>query len=297
MPRLLIALLLLPFPALAEPPRVATDIPPVHALVAIVMEGVGAPTVLVPPGASPHDYAMRPSQARALSQADVVFWIGPTLTPSLARAVDALGGGARIIGLLDAEETRKLRFGTAGHDHDDQAHGRGSDVDPHAWLDPANARAWLALIAVTLAEADPENAGIYRANSKQAIAGLAATENTINRLIEPARNRAFMFYHDAFRYFQVAFSVEPLAVIADGDAVRPGAARLARVRDLLQANPGACVFLEPQIPARAVDAVIGGTGARVAVLDPLGALADPGPGFYHRVLSGIAQTMHDCLVR
>lgn len=315
MSRLLIALILLPFPAFAETPRVVTDIPPVHALVASVMQGVGAPEVLVPPGATPHDYALRPSQARALDRADIVIWIGPALTPWLGRAVASLGGGAHIVGLLDAPGVKTLHYrdgahaderghqdgaddahreeGGHGHRHD---HDHGQGLDPHAWLDPANAKVWLALIADALAEADPANAAAYRRNADRAVAGLVETESRAEGLIGPARAGSFVLYHDAFRYFQAAFSVEPLAVIADGDAVRPGAARLSKVRRLLEAHPGACVFLEPQIPARAVEAVIEGTGAKLAVLDPLGAVAEPGPGLYGAVITGIAQAMHDCLV-
>ncbi|PIP97144.1 MAG: zinc transporter, partial [Rhodobacterales bacterium CG18_big_fil_WC_8_21_14_2_50_71_9] len=75
-------------------PQVATDIAPVHALAARVMAGVGAPSLIVPPGASPHGYALRPSEAAALERADVVFWVGAALTPWLEGAIDALAGDA-----------------------------------------------------------------------------------------------------------------------------------------------------------------------------------------------------------
>ena len=285
---------LLPSLASAEPPRVVTDIPPVHALVASVMTGVGRPALLLPPGASPHDYALRPSQAQTLARADIVIWIGPDLSPWLGRAMATLGRDAWIVGLLAAPDTVTLRYAT-GHDQDD--HGRQEGVDPHAWLDPANARVWLVLIADILAQADPANAEVYRQNTSRAIAGLKATEKIIEGLIGPARGRDFVLYHDGFRYLQSAFSLQPLAVIADGDAVRPGAARLAEIREVLRSHRGACLFLEPQIPDRAAKAVTEGTGARVAVLDPLGAGIEPGPDLYTGMMIGIAKAMHDCLVR
>ena len=73
-------------PIQAKGPRVATDIPPVHSLVSQVMGELGTPKLIIPPGTSPHGYAMRPSEARALQAADVVFWMGHDLTAWFARA-------------------------------------------------------------------------------------------------------------------------------------------------------------------------------------------------------------------
>ena len=71
--------------ALADVPQVATDIAPVHGLVSRVMQGVGTPELIVPAGATPHDFALRPSQARALQNADLVVWMGPALARPDAR--------------------------------------------------------------------------------------------------------------------------------------------------------------------------------------------------------------------
>ncbi|MEM6759105.1 MAG: zinc ABC transporter substrate-binding protein [Pseudomonadota bacterium] len=127
------ALPLIPTALWADAPKVAVDIAPVHSIVAAVMEGVGTPDLIVAPGASPHGYQMRPSEARALDQADVVVWIGEGLTPWLDGPIDALSEDATVLTLLSAEgtETRPFREGAtfeAGHeghdhgDHDDHGH-------------------------------------------------------------------------------------------------------------------------------------------------------------------------------
>lgn len=71
----------LPLSAVAEVPNVAVDIPPLHSLVAQVMAGAGEPDLLVRAGASPHGYSLSPSEAEALQEADLVFWISEALTP------------------------------------------------------------------------------------------------------------------------------------------------------------------------------------------------------------------------
>ena len=114
-------------PLWADVPAVATDIAPVHALVSQVMEGVGPPDLIVPPRSSPHGYAMRPSEARALSGADLVVWVGPLLTPWLADPLESLASSASHLALLEQPGTRVLAFREGAtfeaHDHGDEGHG------------------------------------------------------------------------------------------------------------------------------------------------------------------------------
>ncbi|UWR38911.1 zinc ABC transporter substrate-binding protein [Sulfitobacter sp. W074] len=131
-------------PLWADVPAVATDIAPVHALVSQVMEGVGTPDLIVPPRSSPHGYAMRPSEARALSGADLVVWVGPLLTPWLADPLESLAGSASHLALLEQPGTRVLAFREGAtfeaHDHGDEGdedHGaeehaeKGDDHEAH----------------------------------------------------------------------------------------------------------------------------------------------------------------------
>lgn len=127
--------------AYADAPSVAVDIAPVHSLVARVMEGVATPNLIVQPGASPHEYSLRPSEAAAIEQADIVFLMGPDLTPWLGDAVETLAGDATVTALIEADGTKLLEFRESalfeGHDHgehedhDDHEHGEHADHDDH----------------------------------------------------------------------------------------------------------------------------------------------------------------------
>lgn len=117
--------------ARADVPSVATDITPVHSLVSIVMGDLGTPSLIVRSGASPHGYAMRPSEAQALDSADLVVWMGEALTPWLEGSIENLAGGAHKIELMSVEGTilHAYREGAtfAAHendhdDHDDHGH-------------------------------------------------------------------------------------------------------------------------------------------------------------------------------
>lgn len=112
----------------AEAPRIVTTIPPIHSLVAAVTEGVTAPHLMLRGGSSPHDYAMAPSDARALQDAQLVVWVGPTIETFLARALRDPRPGRRVVTLMDGRGIVVLEAREGGifdaHDHDeDHAHG------------------------------------------------------------------------------------------------------------------------------------------------------------------------------
>lgn len=126
------AALLTALPALAEVPRVVTDIPPVHSLAQQVLGELGAAELLLSAGGNAHDYQLRPSQARAVAEADLLFWVGPEMTPWLDRTLEGIGGEARAVALMEVEGTSLRDFGaTGGHDHDDHAEGAAHGAGDH----------------------------------------------------------------------------------------------------------------------------------------------------------------------
>ena len=294
---LAILLSLCALPARADGPAVVADLPPVHSLLARVMQDVGTPKLLMPPGASPHGYSMRPSEASALAAADLVVWIGPALTPWLERSVEILAKGADSLVLLEVEGTQHLTFreqanfslGKAADDHDHQP------IDPHAWLNPANAKLWMQVEARALARRDPANAALYASNAAAGAAEIDALTGEIAQVIAPIRNAPFVVFHDAYQYFEAAFGLPAQAAIALGDGSDPSAARMAEIRDLIRAAGVACVFVEPQFATGLADRLIEGTGAKIATLDPLGTTLPLGAGLYPQILRNMAASLAKCL--
>lgn len=286
--RLALALALMAAPAAAEVPAVVTDIPPVQSLAAAVMAELGEPALLLPAGTSPHGLSLRPSEARAVARAGVVFVIGEALSPAIAGALSAAPEGASVVTLLDVPGTRLRQV--EGHD---DGHGHGA-VDPHAWLDPANARLWLTAMADTLARRDPANAEAYAANAAAAAEAVAAAEAEARALLAPSRDRAVVVMHDAVGYWQRAFDLPPTLPIADSDAARPGPARLSALRARMQAEGIACIMAEPQFDPKLADLVAEGSEARIGQWDPLGGGLPPGPDLYPALLTGMARAYADC---
>ena len=312
---LCLATLLLSGTALAGVPRVVTDIAPVHSLVAMVMGDLGQPDLLVGNGGDPHSFQLRPSQAASLQQADMIIWMGHAMTPWLKRMLDSLSANAVQIALLDAAVTVTRSYADdSADDHEaaqttaiaeagTQPDGTGEapphdGTDPHAWLDPRNATAWLALIADRLSALDPANAAIYAANATAGAAQIAALEAEIITLLAPVKTRPFVVYHDAYGYFSGHFGLTVAGELALGAATNPSAAKLADLRETLIGGSPVCIFPEANHDTKLLTQIAEGTAITVgAALDPEGAALPPGPALYPNLLRGLATTLADCLTK
>ncbi len=295
------------FPTIAAPDVVAS-IKPLHSLVAGVMDGVAEPGLLIDGAGSPHAYSLRPSQARALEQADVIFWIGHELETFLEKPIETLGADAQAVSMAESDGIELLPYREGdefgGHDHDVEdkhaASGRGhahehEAMDMHIWLDPENAKAMVETIRLALTDADPANAERYDANAAALAEKLERLTAELETELAPVKDRPFVVFHDGYHYFENRFGMKAAGAITVNPEVAPGAERLSEIRDRLQGLRAACVFAEPQFEPKLVSVVIEGTGARSAVLDPLGASIDAGPELYFDLMRQMGESFRDCL--
>lgn len=308
----------------AEPPVVVTSIKPIHSLVSAIMQGVGTPALIVDGAASPHTYSLKPSNARVLQNAKVVFWVGPGMEAFLEKPLAALGSDAVVAELEDAPGLVRLPFREGGafeahdhgdeddHDHAEAGHDHGHDndhghedghhhehgeYDTHLWLDPMNAKAMAAEITTTLVAADPANAITYEANSKALDEKLDALDKEIATIVAPVKDKPFIVFHDAYQYFEHRYDIRVAGSITVSPETIPGAERVSEIHRKVGDLGATCVFAEPQFEPRLIDVVIEGTKARSGVLDPEAATLQAGPDLYFTLMRGIANSMKDCLSR
>ena len=313
--------------ASAEVPKVVTDIPPVHALVSLVMGDLGQPQLLLAKGADEHDFALKPSQMQGISDATLAIWIGPELTPWMERALRS--SSAAQLALLDAPGTERRNFAEgggdhdhdhaegeedhdhaaesgaedeAGHDHDGEhaeAHDDGhhhTGTDPHAWLDPQNAIVWTGLIAAELTRLDPDNAATYAANAEAARARIATLDSELKTQLAPVADKPFIAFHDAYGYFTAHYGLQPAGHLALGDASAPGAAHISELRAEIAAGGIVCLFPEVQHDPALLTQLSEGSPVRIGgALDPVGSSLEPGPAAYETLLHSIADTLTTCL--
>lgn len=318
------ALSLLPLPALAEAPVVIADTPIMHSLATRIAQGTAVePALLLSRDYSAHHGALRPSQARAIASANLMFWTGEDLTPWLAPALASLSPQARDVELLATDGWEPLA-GVAhshsdehdehhddhadadhehehedehNHDHDEQHTDdhAGDVVDPHAWLDPNVALAWAGTISEELSRLAPDEAAAFAANLEAFATEIAALKSEINDILAPHRGGAFVVGHDAYGYFSRAFDMAPSGAILPPGAHDVGPRGLAEVRELMADEGVACVLSDIETPSETVDLVASVTGARIVLADPEGRDPEPGPDLYIATLRALADDLADCL--
>ena len=325
--------------------EVVTSIKPVHSLVSGVMAGVGNPSVIIEGAGSPHTYSLKPSQAKQLQDAKLVFWMGDELETFLEGPIENIAQNATAIKLMDAHGLKKIKFREGGmfddHGHDDHDehdhekhdehdhekhdehdhekhdehddekhakkehddhgdhdehddHGHG-EFDPHVWLDPVNAKAIVHKIEEALVKADPEHASTYEANAHKMMDKLDSLTAELREELEPVHEKGFIVFHDAYQYFEQRFEVAAIGSITVSPDVMPGAERISELREKISELNTTCVFSEPQFEPKLVYTLIDGTGARTALLDPLGASLTKGPDLYFQLLRNMASSFKQCL--
>lgn len=292
---ILLGLALFPLSAAAEPPRIVTDMPVTASLAAQVLGDLSQPEALLEAGSDPHDFQLRPSQARALQEAGLLIWMGPEMTVWLEDAADLLGED-RQMQLLHQPGTHLRDYaegGEAAHDHGhDHDHGA---PDPHAWLDPDNGKLWLGLIAKRLAGIDPENAATYRANAQAAAEALTREDAALATELGAAQARPFVSFHDAYGYFTEHFGMPEAVTVAIGDASAPSAARLQEARARIEASGARCVFTEAGHSPRMLETATEGLGLdQGEPISPTGVDLAAGPMLYVDILKQLAQRIMAC---
>ena len=292
--------------------KVVASIKPIHSLASYLMDGVGKPDLIVDGYNSPHGFALKPSHAKMLQNADLIFWVGEDLETFLEKPLKSIAKKAEKIELMEIKGVKKLEFrernifeGHDDHGHDDhKEHGHKEDKhddhhehahgehDPHIWLDPINAKAILSEMAEHLIEKDPNNASVYKANLKKA-------HNALDNLTKKVKSELkgdfkSIVFHDAYQYFEKRFNVNVLGAFTVNTDVLPGAEQLAEIREIIEHEKVTCVFSEPQFNPDIIKAVAKDTNIKTGVIDPLGATLDPGKDLYFDLIRNMYASFKSC---
>jgi zinc transport system substrate-binding protein len=294
-------------------PRVVVTVKPLHSLVAGVMAGLGEPDLIIRGGGSPHTYGLKPSEARLLERAQVIFWIGPSLERFMLQPLAALGSKARVeaVGRMPGITLLPGRAGGVwdepagppGDRHDREAGEvasrsgmQGAEMhDGHLWLDPANARVIARAAADVLGRVDPGNRAQYVANAGAVIARIAALDAELNLELASVREVPFVVFHDAYQYFEKRYALRAAGSITVSAERKPGARRVRQIRDTIGRRGARCVFSEPQFSPAILVTLLEGTSVRTGILDPLGAELPAGPDAYFTLMRNLGAALVDCL--
>ncbi len=278
-------------------PRVAVTIKPIHSLAAAILDGVAEPKLLLDGAASPHSYALKPSDAKAIGEADAIVFVSKNLEVFLGKTIETLPANARAIELQRTPGLTLLPVrdpGEDSEDHDGHHHAEGG-FDVHFWLDPLNAIAMTRDLARQFAEMDPKHAEQYRANALRLEGRLIALDAELKAKLAGLSGKPFIVFHDETQYFEARYGLHGLGAITLSPERAPGAKRLAAVRAKIEDTKAICVFSEPEFPPKLVQMLTAGTKAKRGVLDEVGAAIPAGPDQYFALMRADAGSLAACL--
>jgi len=278
--------------------KVLTTIKPLQLIAAAVQDGVAIPEVLLPPGASPHNYALRPSDVRKVQSVDLLYWIGPAMEGFLPRVLN--GRTLPSVAVQDLPGLTLRRFAEDSHSHAEEAdehdhdHRPGS-LDAHLWLSPVNARVIASKMAADLSAADPANAARYQSNLKAFDERLDALDLRVKARLAGIAGKPYFVFHEAFDYFEDAYGLKHTGVFSVAAEVQPGAQHVAAMRTRLQEVGKTCVFSEPPLRPRLAETLVAGLPVKLAELDALGGYTPATAQGYEQVLEKLGNDLAGCL--
>ncbi|VYU76977.1 zinc ABC transporter substrate-binding protein ZnuA [Metakosakonia massiliensis] len=284
---------------------VVASLKPLGFIASAIADGVTTTEVLLPDGASEHDYSLRPSDVKRLQNADLVFWVGPDMEAFMEKSARQIPANRQVQMQALSEVQPLLIKGGDDDEHDHEGHDHGGenhdehhhhgDYNMHLWLSPEIARMSAVAIHQKLVELMPQSRARLDANLKDFEAKLAQTDKQVGSELAPVKGKGYFVFHDAYGYFEKHYGLTPLGHFTVNPEIQPGAQRLHQIRTQLVEQKATCVFAEPQFRPAVVEAVARGTSVRMGTLDPLGTSIKLGKESYSQFLSQLSTQYASCL--
>ncbi|WP_208443548.1 zinc ABC transporter substrate-binding protein ZnuA [Pantoea agglomerans] len=285
--------------------NVVASLKPVGFIAAAIADGVTPVDVLLPDGASEHDYSLRPSDAKRLKNADLVVWVGPEMEAFMAKSAAELPAqknlamvnidGVKPLLISGGEDEDEHTAEKSEEQDDDAHHHHHGEFNMHLWLSPEIARKTAVAIHGKLLELMPQDKAKLDANLQQFEVALADTDKRVSAQLAPVRNKGYFVFHDAYTYFEKQYGLSPTGHFTVNPEIQPGAQRLHQIRTQLVEQKAVCVFAEPQFRPAVIDAVARGTQVRKGTLDPLGTDISLAKDSYVKFLSQLSSQYESCL--
>ncbi|MFC0141871.1 zinc ABC transporter substrate-binding protein ZnuA [Erwinia mallotivora] len=302
---LLSSLALAAAPITAAQAALVASVKPLGFIAAAIADGVTPVEVLLPDGASEHDYSLRPSDLKRLRGADLVVWVGPEMEAFMPKAVAQLPAQKSLqLASLPTVKPLLLRGGD-DDEHAQEEGGNGTaeaahhhhhgEYNMHLWMSPDIARQSAVAIHEKLLELMPQSRDKLDANLRHFEAELASADTQIGTQLAPVKGKGYFVFHDAYTYFEKHFGLTPTGHFTVNPEIQPGAQRLHQIRTQLVEQKAVCVFAEPQFRPAVIDAVARGTKVRSGTLDPLGTNITVSQDSYVKFLSQLSSQYASCL--
>ena len=277
--------------------KVVTIIKPIHSLVAGVMDGLGSPSLIVDGSNSPHNFSLKPSHAKMIEDAEIIFWVGEDLETFMIKPLESIANNATKVSFMDLDSIIKLKFKeenileVEGYDDDHDKHADG-EFDAHIWLDPKNAIEIVNEIAKTLSLKDPNKKNVYYSNAEK-------LNHSLNELIEKInlsinKDARFIVFHDAYQYFEKRFDVSSAGALILNEEALPSAKKVSEIHKIIKKQNINCIISEPQFNPNIIKSIAQDSSILTRSFDPLGSSFDTNKNLYFEMILSLSNSLKDC---
>ena len=282
---------LLLIPSVASASTILTSFKPIQMIVTELTQGVSEPDVVMNSNASPHDYALKPSDVKKIQNADMLIWLGPDLEAFLTKVAKS---NDNLVTISEIPNINLREFGEDPHDHHHDGHDHGSH-DPHFWLGIDQVEVASSYISNKLVEVDPQNADVYKKNLEVFLSQLADKKRSIEAQLAPVKDKGYYVFHDAYSYYEDEFGLNKLGHFTVSPERKPGAKTLISIKKTLAKQDVQCVFSEPQFTPAVIESVVRGSSTQKGQLDPVGSDIEVDKGSYFEFLQQLTDSYTSCL--
>ena len=281
---------------------IISSVKPIAFIAQAVSDGVTNTDILLPDGASPHTYSLKPSDLAKIKTAELIIWVGEdleTFMPTVLKSIDK----NKQIELMDIPTIKSLlRTSTNNHyqqethsHNNDSDHDHHGEYDEHIWLSPKIAKEIAQAVHDKLITIYPDKKDIIDENLNEFTVKLAETEQNIAKKLINVQNNGYFVFHDAYGYFESQFGLKNLGSFTINPAVQPGVQTVYAIKRELKEHQAVCIFREPQFSPAVIEKIVNGTDVRIGELNPLGTDITLSKNAYSQFLLRLTQQLLDCL--
>lgn len=292
------ALLSAPMMANAD---VLASVKPLGFIVSSIADGVTGTQVLVPAGASPHDYNLKLSDIQKVKSADLVVWIGEDIDSFLDKPISQIER-KKVITIADLADVKPLLSKAHhehkhDHEHHDHDHHEGLTTNWHVWYSPAISKIVAQKVADKLTAQFPDKKALIAQNLSDFNRTLAEQSEKITAQLANVKDKGFYVFHDAYGYFNDAYGLKQTGYFTINPLVAPGAKTLAHIKEEIDEHKVNCLFAEPQFTPKVIESLAKNTKVNVGQLDPIGDKVTLGKNSYATFLQSTADSYMECLAK
>ncbi|MCX8711940.1 zinc ABC transporter substrate-binding protein ZnuA [Gilliamella sp. B3464] len=281
--------------------NVLTSVKPIGFITQAITYGVTETDILLPDGASPHTYSLKPSDLVKIKQAQLIVWVGEDLEAFMPTVLKGIDKDKQIELMAIPDIKKLLRTGTQNHEHgkldldDEHDHDHHGSYDEHIWLSPQIAKIIAKTVHDKLIDLYPDKRDLIDENLNEFTIKLAETEQNIAKKLINVQNSGYFVFHDAYGYFESQFGLKNLGSFTINPAVQPGVQTVYAIKQELKEHQAVCVFREPQFSPAVIQKLVNGTDVRIGELNPLGTDIALSKNAYSQFLLRLTQQLLDCL--